>query len=429
MFIKNRILFSIIVSFLTLSQSNATQTINLLKNGGFERKTGIPQKGKFCQNWPVTFGSKAKQCKAELSTDAYKGKYSLKLILKGAGADVWTGQKIKVIPGTKLSFKLYAKGTLKEKFYIQFIPMSGTKSLTSTYIFFPFSRNWKLATGNYSIPENVHWVRCLIHMVGKPAEGYFDEFELNLSSENTLNNKRITLNINPLLGGSIDSFIDKKDNFNYTRSRQPGVAGGMGLDILPGTQYPGVFANSLYNNEVIVPYKKIRVSHTVSFGSWSGLNVSKTYSLPFEDKAEAQITVEVKNESSRTLSFIYRVQNVISPNKGIFSFPSCDWLTIFNRTSESIRTINSLSLDNLRSGWCAKAYKNHRTLLFKFKNKAVYKIYNYLVKEFDTMEWYYSKIKLPPNESWQFKYSISLVNTHGKAYAGEVKNRAQRARH
>ncbi len=419
--VNNRIFFHAVVLLFILSQTGLAAPMNLLENGGFEKSSAILEKENFCQNWPVTFGTRAKQCSAALSTGAYKGKYSLKLILKGTGADVWTGQKIKVIPGMKLNFKLYAKGTPKEKFYIQFVPMIGTKNQESTYIYFPFSPDWRLAAGSYSIPENVDGVRCLIHMVGNPAEGYFDEFELNLSPENTLSNKHVILNINPLIGGGIDGFIDGESHFNYTRSRQPGVVGGMGIDILPGDQYPGVFANALYQNKVIVPYREIRVSHTNGFGNWSGLNISKTYSLPSEDKPEAKIMVEVKNESSRTLSFIYRIQNVISPDDGIFSYPSRDWLTIFDKTPESIRTINSLVLDNLRTGWCAKAYKKHKTLLFRFDNKTVHKIYSCLTKEFDTMEWYYDKISLNPNESWHCEYSISLASPREKPYMGGLK--------
>ena len=396
---------------------------NLLKNGGFEVKSAEPAKNLFCQDWPIILSSKAKNCRGELSTDAYKGKYSLKLILEGDKKtnDLWTGQKIKVTPGTKLSFKLYAKGAKGGRFYVQFMPQVGRKYLKSTYLPYSLSPKWTEISGSYIVPENVHYVNCLIHIVKQLGASYFDEFELTLDSSTVLSNKHIALTINPIVGGCIDSFIDKKDGFNYTIARQPGKVGGMGLDILPGDKHPGLFSNSIYKNEVIVPYKKIRLSHSLVSGKMRGLNICKTYSLPSEDKARAKINVKVKNESDKTLSFIYRAQNVINPDRGVFSFPSRDWLTVFNRTPESIVTINSLILDDLRAGWCAKNYKNHKTLLFKFENNEVKKVYNYLVKKFDTMEWYYKKVNLKPNESWQAEYSISLVTSKGKHYTGESK--------
>lgn len=418
---KNKHIHSLI--FIIMLTANFVIGGNLLKNGGFEKSSETSSRGVFCQDWPVTFGSKSKQCSAELSSDAYKGRHSLKLILKGPkkSIDVWTGQKIKVTPGTKLGFKLYVKGTKGLRFYIQFMPMRGKKYLKSTYIPYSISPKWTEISGSYVVPEDINYVRCLIHMVGRQGEGYFDEFGLSLAADFVLSNKNIAVTINPLLGGCIDSFIDKKDGFNYTRNRQPGIAGGMGLDILPGIQHPGAFANNLYKSKVIVPYKKIQVSRTISSGNWKGVNICKTYNLPSDDKAEVNIEVNVKNNSAKTLSFIYRVQNVINPVSGVFSYPSRDWLTVFNRTPESIRTINSLVVEDMRAGWCAKKYKNHKTLLFKFNNKAVYKIYNYLVKEFDTMEWYYRKITLKPNENWQSKYSIMLINSNRKQYSGKLK--------
>ena len=420
---KNRHIHSLILFITMMLTANFVIGGNLLKNGGFEIKSAKPAKNLFCESWPVTLSSKTKNCRGELSTDAYKGRYSLKLISEGDKKtnDLWTGQKIKVTPETKLSFKLYAKGGKRGRFYIQFMPQVGKKYLKSTYLPYSLSPKWTEISGSYIVPENVHYVNCLIHIVKQSGASYFDEFELTLDSSAVLSNKRISLIINPILGGCIDSFIDKKDGFNYTIARQPGKAGGMGLDILPGNQHPGLFANSIYKNEVVVPYKKIRLSHSLVSGKLRGLNICKTYSLPSADKAKAEINIKVKNEGDKTLSFIYRAQNVINPGTGVFSFPSRDWLTVFNRTPESIVTINSLFLDDLRAGWCAKNYKNHKTLLFKFENNAVKKIYNYLVKKFDTMEWYYNKITLKPNESWQAEYSISLVDSKEKHYTGKSK--------
>ena len=400
-----------------LSYPLCAQETNLLANGGFEEQSSKITKGNFCLNWPVSFGSKARECHAELSKDAYRGKYSLKLVLKGSGADVWSGQKIKVVPGIKLNFRLYAKGSPKGKFYVQFIPMKGGKNVGNTYIFFPLSAVWRQAAGSYSVPGNADELQCLIHMVGSPAEGYFDEFEVFPSPGNTLANRRLIVTFNSLLGGCIDGLIDRKNNFNYTWPRQAGGSGGMGIDILPGDSYPGVFSNALYRTRIMEPYRKIRFEHTCDFGTWRGIRISKTYSLPSDEKCEVKVHAEVKNESGQARMFFYRVQNFLHPADGIFSFPGRDWLTVFDKSPESIRTINSLVLDNLRTGWCAKAYKTGKTVVFRFDNKSILKAYSYLTGNFDTLEWYYDKITLQTGETWKFGYSISLKSGVAAPYS------------
>jgi hypothetical protein len=426
MSVKKQILFRVILFFLILSQFNTARAGNSLKNSGFEKTVSSSNKNLFCEDWPVSLGSRAKQCSGELSAEAYKGKYSLKLTLKGSpkDADLWTGQIIKVTPGTKLKFKVYAKGTKGGRFYVQFLPVVGRKYLKPTYINFPFSTDWKLAAGSYTVPENVNELSCLIHMVGKPAEGYFDEFEVTLDNESVLDNKKLSLKLNPLSGGCIDSFIDKEDGFNYTLKRLPGSPGGLCVDILPGDKYPGLVANSPYKCEVITPLKEIRFSREISSGSQKGLYISKTYSLPSDDSPKAKVVINIENKGDKALSFSYRVQNFISPASGIFSYPSRDWLTIFNRTPESIKTINTLKVDDLRSGWGAKKYNKHKALLFQFENNSVSKVYNYLVKKFDTLEWYYIKITIKPNESWKTEYLISLKNTNEKHYTGGLNYKA-----
>jgi hypothetical protein len=94
---KNKHIHGLIFFITIMLTANFVIGGNLLKNGGFEIKSVKPGKNLFCQDWPITLSSKAKNCRGELSTDAYKGKYSLKLILEGDKKtnDLWTGQKIK----------------------------------------------------------------------------------------------------------------------------------------------------------------------------------------------------------------------------------------------------------------------------------------------------------------------------------------------
>ena len=394
---------------------------NLFKNGSLEEKP-------ISQDWMISIGSKAKQCKAGLSSNAFEGNYSLKLTLDGpkADTDVWAGQKIEVIPGSDLSFKVYAKGTPGRSCYVQFQPVVEGHSLDTTYKsryipLSPLTENWSPLSATYAVSPEVRHVNVFIHMFRCDyTEAYFDKWELTVTA-NTLVNQRIMLRVNPLLGGCIDSFIDRDDNFDYTNVRRPDNCGGLLVDILPADDYPGLLANSVYNSKVIVPKKKIEVSRTIYAGDLHGLKVSKIYTLPSEDKPTVKIMVDFKNESTNTLSFVYRIQNVINSEDGVFSYPSRDWLTAFNKSPESIRTINSLIVDDLRAGWGAKKYKTHKVLLFEFDNQAVNKVYNYfLTKTFDTLEWYYRKVSLKPDEHWRTECSITLTLPEGELYTGGI---------
>lgn len=415
-------LFSVIL-FFALLQTSVVQCENLLKNSSFEEKTDSQDSVQLPKDWGVSIGSKAKQCKAELSTDTYDGKNSLKFIIDGQkkDVDVWAGQKIKVIPGSELNFTVNAKDTQGRRCFLQFMPLGDDgKALESTYIPFTLTNKWSPLSAKYIVPQNIHNINVFIHMAGcESTEAYFDKCELTLTEDTTLSNQRVILRVNPLLGGSIDSFIDKENSFNYTNLRSPGNAGGMFIDIIPGDIHPGVVSESLYKSEVIVPFKKIKVSHSIKFGELSGLKVSKTYDLFSEDKPSIKISIDLKNEGEKPLSFTYRIQNIINSEDGTFSYPSRDWLTVFNRTPDSIKTINSIIVDDLRTGWSAKKYKKDKTLLFEFDNQAVYKAYNYLAKNLDTMEWYYRKISLKPGEHWQTECSITLVPVEGEFYTGD----------
>jgi hypothetical protein len=408
---------------ITMLTANFAYGENLLKNGGFETKNAKPDNNLFFQDWPIFKSTKSENCKAELSTDAYEGKYSLKITLGGSPKtnDIWATQKIKVTPGTKLDFEIFAKGRKGKRYYIQFMPQAGTKYLKSTYNFFPLKEKWTKASGSYVVPEGTETLNCIIHMLREPAEVYFDNFKVSISQESMLQNKKVSIKLNPVTGGCVDSFIEIKNGFNYTIKRSPVESGGLCVDILPGNTYPGVFANALYQSKVIVPYKKIQLSRKIESGKFSGLNLVKTISLPEDNSSKIEVSINLKNESDKPLSFPYRVQNVISPESGEFSFPARDWLTIFKRTPQSIKTINSLKLDDLRAGWCAKKYFNQKTMVFNFDNNSVNKIYNYLVKELDTMEWYYREINLQPGTTWQTSYSIELLPSGNQPYSGNLK--------
>ena len=157
-----RFIVFFVILILAMLQSPIVQGANLLKNSSFEKKTNFQKDGQFCQDWSVSFGSRAKQCKAEFSSDAYDGQYSLKLILRGPKADVWAGQKIEVIPGTELYFKLYAKGTLGRAYYVQFMPVVDGKFLKSTWIPFSLPKIWSPLSASYLVPEDVHYVHVII---------------------------------------------------------------------------------------------------------------------------------------------------------------------------------------------------------------------------------------------------------------------------
>lgn len=395
---------------------------NLLSNGGFEIRSAVPEQSHCPENWPISIGSKSDECHGGLSTDAYRGSHALNMTLKGEKSDLWTGQRIQVYPGMKMNYTLYAKGTAGRSFYIQFTPMNGDKNLETKYIHHPLTADWTFHHGSYTIPPEADSTYCFIHLIGRPVDAFFDEFSLMLAPETTLVNNRIAVSLNPMLGGCIDSLVEKEtdDLFNYTIKRQPGEPGGLAIDILPGTLYPGVLADAIYINKTIVPYQEIRLSRKIPDGQWKDLAIAKTYRLPDQDQPVIEVAIEIRNESAAALTFSHRVQNVLPPADGIFSVPTRDWLTIFNRNADAIRSINSLVLKDLRAGWAARAYQGHKGLCFHFDHNTVEKTYSYLVAPHDTLEWYYQAITLKPNEAWNTGYSITLVDTQGKYYDGNL---------
>ena len=388
------------------------QNNNLLKNSDFEETSASTQKP--CKAWSFCIGRRATGCKTALSDDAYNGKKSLKIVLKKSKyPDAYAIQKIKVQANMELRYKLYAKGTPGKKFYVQFIAGKANTLLKHT-----LTAKWKIVAGKYKVPQNINEIFVAIHMSRRlgpaPAEGYFDQFQLQ-AADNILYNKRIQLSVNSFCGAGITSFIDKQDGFNYTLSR------GMALDIVPGTTPPpGVLANKIYTEKIIVPNKKIQLSRTVKLKRFAGLQVRKTYSIADETSPRVKVNVELENNSKKKLTFAYRVQNIINPADAVISYPFRDWLCGFKRNVKTTQEVNSLRENDLRAGWGARAYLGHKTLLFKFGISDVNRFYCWLGKNLDTMEWYYRQITLQPGEKRNIDYSIQLVESTKVPYDGGI---------
>ena len=388
------------------------QNNNLLVNGDFEEKS--TSQNTSCTAWNFRIGKRASGCKIELADDAYSGKKSLKIMLKKSKyPDAYAIQKIKVKAGVELRYKLYAKGTPGKKFYVQFIA-----GKNNTLLKHSLSSKWKIVAGKYKVPKDVNEIFVAIHMSRRlglaPAEGYFDQIQLK-EADNILYNKRIQLSVNSFCGAGITNFIDRRDGFNYAISR------GMALDIVPGTHPPpGMLSDRMYTEKVIIPNKKIQLSRTIKLKRFAGLQVSKTYSIIDDNSPTVKVNVELTNKSKKTLTFSYRVQNIINPADAVISYPFRDWLCAFKRNTTTTKEVNSLCENDLRAGWGARAYLGHKTLVFKFGISNVNRFYCWLGKEIDTMEWYYRQITLPPGEKQNIDYSIQLVETTKIPYDGRI---------
>ena len=410
------------------AEQNAPGALNILKNGSFEEKSDRPPKGcrrYFLESWTILLNSGADKCDAELSEDAYDGKYSLKLISKEPGAFVSAQQKIEVSPGQEITASVYVKGTVGAKAYMRFYLLGSDGKRMKKY-FMPGMRTnakWQPLKEKFKVPDGVTGIIASVQTLANkmPAEVYFDKFEVNINSGTMLENKLLRIQINPLVGGGIDSFVHKETGFDFTMPNLPTSTGGMALDILPGNRNPGLFRLKNYIAEVLQPYRQVRVSRTVHTEEFRGLKVIKTFLLE-ESDSFVKVNVELVNSGDRNLEFEYRVHNCIRGDDGVFTWPTADWLQAFRKTPQAVQAMNTIITENMRFGWCAKTYAKPRdVLLFKFPGEQVYRNYSWVSEKLDTIEWYYRKIKLKPGESWKTEYSIGTLPVAEELYTGGIK--------
>ncbi|MFA5646535.1 MAG: carbohydrate binding domain-containing protein [Candidatus Ratteibacteria bacterium] len=423
----------IIFSSLEAVEGGASQTpslTNVLKNGSFEESTDLPSKGfrlYFLKDWDVLLNSGVAACGAELSEDAYDGKHSLKFITKKIDAFISAQQKIEAKSGQEVTASVYVKGTPGAKAYMRFY-LYDTEGNRMKKYFMPglnATETWRPLKTKFTVPEGVTSIIASVQTLAnkKLIEVYFDKFEVSVSSGAMLENSLLNIQINPLVGGCINSFVEKKGNIDFTLPNLPTSTGGMALEIIPGTRTPGFLRLEKYDLEVVRPYQEIRLSRVIPSGPFQGLKVIKTFQLE-EDSSEVKVGIELINTSTSSMEVNYRVQNCLNPADGIFSWPSADWLQAFRKTPESVQTINAIITENLRSGWCAKTFTAaQRVLLFQFAGEQSLQSYSWVSKNIDTAEWYYRPKTMAPGEVWKSTYSITVLPASGDLYTGGMQER------
>lgn len=406
-------------------------TVNVLKNSSFEEKSGKPASGNplyFLESWTVALNTGVAFEHAELSEDAYDGKYSLKFTAKNPNGSISADQKVKVSPKQEVTASIYTKGTKDARAFLRFfmIDEDGKSLAQYKYLIYTvvITEEWKPFIIKFKVPEGVNAIvaRAEIRVNPMPVEVYFDKFEMQTDSSTVLENEFLRLDINPLVGGCIDSFVSKKSGFDFTVPNLRNSPGGMGLDIIPGTMYPGFVRTGNYALETLKPAREIKVSRTIHDEELKGLQIAKTFKLE-EGVSFVNVNVELFNNSDKNLEFEYRVQNCISVEDGTFTWPFADWLQAFRRTPQSIKTMNSVVTERMRLGWSARTYDKLRAvLLFKFPVEQISHSYSWLDVDMDTMEWYYRKIALEPGQSWKTEYSIEVLPAAEKIYTGGLKD-------
>jgi len=419
----------------SLKGEETTIQPGVFKNGGFEETSNAPPKGVsrfFCKDWTVVLNGGAARCDAELSEDAYEGKYAMKFITKAPMAGVAALQTIDASPGQEVSASVYAKGTKGAMGFLRFHILDAEGKQMKQYFSTRINANetWRPLKLRFTVPEGVTRITATVQTAlnKEPIEIYFDKFEATVTSGSTLENSLLRIQINPLVGGCIDSMIVKKKSFEYTLPHLPNATGGMALDIIPGNRYPGLVKLEKYDIEVVTPYREIRVFRTFDTEEYKGLRIQKTFRLD-EGASFVSIAVELSNPGDKPIECSYRIQNCLKPDDGIFTWPTADWLQAFRKTSESVREINSIVTDNLRAGWCAKRYDAlEQAILFTFSNSQVYRSYNWISEPFDTVEWYYRDIKLSPGETWKTEYTIAALPSQQELYSDGLDNRVEYVR-
>ncbi len=403
----------------------------LILNGGFELpEKSLPSKGPVlrpAENWEFILHAGADKTGAELTGEAHSGKNAARLFTKVEKAFVGLYQTFACEPDTTLTASAWMKGGkqgCKAYFRIRFLDKNDVKDKKYLMPGWNVKDQWTFCEYKFQVPPNASKVSFGIETLGNripDSELLVDDVRIQEESAPVLANSLVRAEIDPLFGGCIRSLETAVDGrkIQWTLPRSMNVSGGLALEIIPMQRVPGDFANKKYLLSVLEPKRKIRVSRTENGGPLDGLRVNKTFTLG-KDDLKIDVDLELVNTGVKMIATSCRVQNILVGSDGFFTSPTRDWLQTFHKTDESIQTTNALNSDNLQFGWLAKTTPD-AAIVFAFHLPDITHAYSWTSKPVDTVEWYYSDLKLAPGKSWKTSYSINIDPSSDPVFAFDGK--------
>lgn len=235
---------------------------------------------------------------------------------------------------------------------------------------------------------------------------WFDDLTLQKPPE-VLENAHLRIEIDPLMGGRIRSFIVKKTGEDATL--WSGAVGGLAGEILPAYKYPGLVRDVKFDMETLEAGRRLRLRHTSANPEIAGLRVEKDYAL---DAASPIVDVTVRftngGDAPRKLSF--RPQNCLIGKRSVFTWPCVDSIRYVDRPAQARALMMQLWIEDLNEGWAAAVDpKTAGGLVMLFDRAKVEKAYSFFGEGADTTEWFYKEFELTPGASWETTYSIAAV--------------------
>ena len=399
---------------------------NVLQNAGFEELgpgTKERWKANLLQGWNVVLASGSEKCDARIVDSAFSGKHALELLTLGkSGFNSARHEKIiPVRPGQTVKAGVFLRG--RGTGYLRVYYYDGSGKRTGKYYMTgrkAEADQWKKLETKFCVPENVYGLVYALETLRDNAAVCFDEAFLEIEPGPEISNNALRVKLNPRVGGGIDALILKGTQLDFTNANRKSSAGGMMMTIIPDTRMPGIARNQPFQLEIVIPDKKIRMTQLQETGEWSGLKIIKEYEIA-EKKPEVKVGLTLQNQGKKTLQVTQRIQNFINSEPGVYSWPTPDWLQIFEQPDQQQSGANSVVNDLLRAGWVAKYYRMQGvTLLFDFDVRAVRQSYAYITSSRSTLEWYYRKVELPPGASWKTHCRISVLTGQKEYFADAI---------
>ena len=394
---------------------------NLLTNSSFENSLPIKKKRwtvELFKEWRCMLNSGAAQGDIQLTTPGFKSKQALRVrtIGKSGFNAVTYAKDFPVTQGQKVTATVMLKGKGNGYIRIYYLDKNGKRLPKYTMQGTRARSEFSQLVVRFTVPAGVEKIRYSLETLRNNADIIFDDAKLEVEAGELLENDMLRITFNPRLGGGIASFYWKEKKFEFTSSKTLVRGGGMANCVIPAGRIPGVFYNQSFVKKA-ASGDRITYEARIASGPMKDLVMTRTYTL-LPDGVKMEIALA--NKGQKTQSVSCRVQNFISSAKGIWSWPTPDWITIFRQTDKPLNGLNSVVQDLFRAGWEAKYYEELKaSLVFEVETAAIRRLYCFfnMFPRTSTAEWYYREFKLAPGAEKRFVSAIRLLKDQKNFYA------------
>jgi hypothetical protein len=396
---------------------------NLLSNASFEKT--MPEKSmgwrvELFEGWELLLNSGAEKCRITAGEDAFEGTHSLRLQTLGESGFCSANHKEKfpVSQGQEVSASVQIKGTGAGYIRVYFHGADGKRLKEYEMMEGAADDEWQPIVMKFIVPPGVAKLEYSLQTLKDNADVLFDDARLMISSGDTLENEFLRVRINARVGGGIDSFVSKKNNFDFTTPASLGKNGGLMNIVLPDERLPGVLMEIPFTRVSADGGKNIYIAKLDS-GEYAGLAVRRSYQLQ-TDSATLNVDTRLVNEGTETIKVAHRIQSRVSSESGVYSWPTPDWVTIFKQDGSPLGGMDSIIQDLFRTGWQAKFYdKLGMSLVFEYDAAKVSRMYTYLsmAPNASSIEWYCRELTLEPGKSSEHSTKVRLLDEQTQFHA------------